>query len=235
MIPKIVHLSWKSKDILQSDHPLITKGIGRLRDMNPEWTFVVSDDSDVDEYLKQNLTNKGYQLVKNVHIVQKGDLWRLFKIYNEGGLYIDIDRLCYVKLDTLFDNKTNWVLPTCRDYDFSQDFMMSSPRNPVFAKTIEFFMQRKNEGCENTYFLGSQTYMHAITTMLCGTMINTNPGIDVMNNIRLTIQQMPFIKTYREDPPYDTIVYKGNDVNDLENLKRDFYAKSGIKHWTGEW
>lgn len=235
MIPKIVHLSWKTKDILDSDHPLITRGVGRLRNMNTDWTFVVSDDSDVDNYLKENLTTKGYQLIENSHIVQKSDLWRLFKVYREGGLYIDIDRLCNVKLNTLFDAKTNWVLPTCRDYDFSQDFMMSSPENPVFAKTIDLFMQRKKDGYDNTYFLGAQTYMHAISILLCGSLINTDPGVDVMNNIRSVISQMEFIKTYREDPPYDTIVYKGDDVKDLEDLKRDFYAKSNIRHWTGEW
>jgi hypothetical protein len=30
-------------------------------------------------------------------------------------------------------------------------------------------------------------------------------------------------------------VYNGSDVADLESLKRDFYAKAGVKHWTGEW
>jgi hypothetical protein len=235
MIPKLVHLSWKTKDILESNHPLITNGIGRLQQMNPNWKFVVSDDSDIEEYLKNNLTSKGYEYIRNVHIVQKSDLWRLFKIYIEGGLYIDIDRLCNVKLDDIINDEIKWVLPTCRDYDFSQDIMMSEPGNPVFAKTIELFMQRKIEGCENTYFLGSQTYMHSITMMLCGTLINTNPGLEIMNDIRKKISELSFVKTYREDPPNNTIVYHGNDIDNWENTKRDFYAQSSVKHWTGEW
>ena len=235
MIPKLVHLSWKTKDILEDNHPLITNGVGRLQQMNPDWKFVVSDDDDIEQYLKNNLTSKGYELVRNVHIVQKSDLWRLFKIYNEGGLYIDIDRLCNVKLNDIFTDEIKWILPTCRDYDFSQDIMMSAPSNPIFAKTIDLFMQRKMEGCENTYFLGSQTYMHAITMMLCGQLINTNPGIEVMNDIRQKISELSFIKIYREDPPNDTLVYQGNEIDNWENTKRDFYAKSKIKHWTGEW
>jgi hypothetical protein len=77
--------------------------------------------------------------------------------------------------------------------------------------------------------------MHAITMMLCGQLINTNPGIEVMNDIRQKISELSFIKTYREDPPNHTLVYQGNEIDNWENTKRDFYAQSNIKHWTGEW
>jgi hypothetical protein len=56
-----------------------------------------------------------------------------------------------------------------------------------------------------------------------------------MNLIRDKFKKINFIKTYREVPPNDTIIYKGNIGDELEVLKRDFYAKEGIKHWTGEW
>jgi hypothetical protein len=40
-----------------------------------------------------------------------------------------------------------------------------------------------------------------------------------------------FIKTYREDPPYDTIVYRGGNIGlDWEQEKRKFYAES-LKHF----
>jgi hypothetical protein len=31
------------------------------------------------------------------------------------------------------------------------------------------------------------------------------------------------------------ITYKGSDGDLLEEIKRDFYAKEGVKHWTGDW
>jgi hypothetical protein len=47
---------------------------------------------------------------------------------------------------------------------------------------------------------------------------------------------MPVVKMYREDPPMNTVVYNDDgSIKDHEELKRDFYAKSGLKHWTGEW
>jgi hypothetical protein len=78
--------------------------------------------------------------------------------------------------------------------------------------------------------------MHAITMVLCGEMIDTNPGKEKFDKILATINQAPFIKTYRETPPYDTIIFNDTDTQlDLETLKREFYAREGIKHWTGSW
>jgi mannosyltransferase OCH1-like enzyme len=237
MIPKKVHISWNDKSVLKNDHPLIKNGLFRLSEMNADWQIEINDDDDIDHYLENVLTAEEYSLIENVHIVEKSDIWRLFKIFNEGGLYIDIDRLCNVKLNELIDKNTLWVLPICRNWDFSQDFMMSAPNNLVFLKTIEMSLQRRREGNNNTYYLGAQTYMHSITGMLFGEIINTNPGEKVFEKIREQIWlNHPTIKVYQEDPPYKTVIYKhdGSDLNH-EMIKRDFYKQSGLKHWTGEW
>src|SRR6056300_1250593 len=116
MIPKIVHVTWKTKDILQSNSSLIQNGLKKLVELNPDWEVRVYDDSDIDTYLQQNLS-ADYDLIKDDHIVAKSDLWRLLKIYLEGGLYIDVDRLCNVKLSSIIDKETSWVLPTYKDSD----------------------------------------------------------------------------------------------------------------------
>ena len=77
--------------------------------------------------------------------------------------------------------------------------------------------------------------MHAVSYTLLGEIVNTNPGIEKINLIRDKLTEMKFTKTYREAPPNDTIIYKGDIGDELEAFKRDFYAKEGVKHWTGEW
>jgi len=78
--------------------------------------------------------------------------------------------------------------------------------------------------------------MHAITLVLMGEMINTDPGIEVFEKIRETMEAAGFIKTYREDPPYDTIIYRNDTLGlNWEQEKRAFYAESGLKHWSGDW
>ena len=112
-IPKIAHLTWKTKDIFNSQTPLIVNGVRNLVDLNPDWVVTVYDDNEVDEYLRKTLDAKDYMLIENKHIVEKSDLWRLFKIYTEGGLYMDIDRLYNIKLsDIITSLDIKWVLPT---------------------------------------------------------------------------------------------------------------------------
>ena len=236
MIPKIVHLSWKTKDLLDSESPLVQEGMKKLVELNPDWDVQISTDDEVDAYLQAQLEPQLYALIADKHIVQKTDLWRLIKLYTEGGVYVDIDRFVNTPLDELVDEDTKWVVPTCRDYDFSHDFMMTAPQNPVYSTAAQLYLQRLQEGHNSIYFLGPQTYMHAITLVLTGEMINTDPGIEAFGKIREAMDAAGFIKTYREDPPYDTIIYRNGALRlNWEQEKRKFYAESGLKHWSGDW
>lgn len=236
MIPKKIHISWKTKDLLDSSSTLVTQGVRRLKELNPAWDMTIYDDAEVDEYLKTKLEPEVYALIADKHVVQKTDLWRLIKLFEEGGLYIDIDRFIDTPLDDLIDEGTRWVLPTCRDHDFSHDFMMTAPYNPAFLCAIELYVKRLKEGYTNIYFLGPQTYMHAVTLTLLGQMVNTNPDKNMFGEIRDMLESAGFIKTYREDPPYNTIVYRAGDTTiNWEQEKRKFYAESGLKHWSGDW
>mgnify|MGYP002478013486 FL=1 len=209
MIPKIVHLTWKTKDIFSSTSPLILNGIVKLKEMNPDWKITVYTDEEIDNYLKYYLEPIDYNLIKDVHIVGKSDLWRLLKIYNEGGLYMDIDRMYNVSLSDIITSDTiKWVLPTYLDIDFSHDIMLSAPGNPAFLRAAQLHLERRKAGETNIYYLGPQTYMHAVTFSLMEKVINTNPGKKVFEELRAKIIQSNFIKTYRETSPLDTMVYR---------------------------
>jgi hypothetical protein len=207
-------------------------------ELSPSWKFNLSTDKDIDDFLKSRLDKSDYSLIENCHVVEKSDIWRLMKLYEEGGLYTDIDRLCNTSLNEVVTPGVMCVLPTCLDNDFSQDFMCSSPGNPVFVETFNLIMKRRRAGHKNTYFLGPQTYMHGVTKAFFGEIIDVNPGVDVFSQIREELTKHVFIKTYREEPPYNTILYRyTNECVDFnhEAMKRDFYSYSKIKHWTNEW
>jgi mannosyltransferase OCH1-like enzyme len=236
MIPKKAHLSWKSKDILDHPSPIITNGIRNLVDLNPDWQVTISDDDEVEAYLQSSLNPIDYGLIKHCTIVEKLDVWRLLKMFNEGGLYIDVDRLYNMPMDHILEDGVKCVLPTCKDLDFSQDLMLSAPGNPLYYRTLQLNMQRRKEGQVNIYFLGAQTYMHAITEALTGQMINTDPGIEVFKGIREKLNQASFLRTYWEDIPYNTFVFRDKVVEfNHETEKRKLYADYGLRHWSGEW
>jgi hypothetical protein len=237
MIPKIIHISWKNKDILKSDSVFIQNGIKKLVELNPDWDVQISDDCDVDKYLKDNLSIFDYSLLKRKHVVEKLDVWRLIKLYQVGGLYIDIDRYCNISFNEILTDKIKCVLPTCLDHDFSHDFMMSCKSNPVFGYACKLNLERRNQGSTNIYYLGAQTYMHSITKNLLGEEIDTNPGKEVFDNMRNLMNKTDFILTYTENPPIDTIIFRNSNItkDQHEMEKREFYASQNIKHWSQQW
>jgi len=84
--------------------------------------------------------------------------------------------------------------------------------------------------------LGPQTYMHAVTHTLMGEMINTDPGVETFSRIRSIISEMKFIKTYRETSPGNLITNRSDITEEeFEKQKIEYYAYSGLKHWTGNW
>lgn len=235
MIPKLAHLVWNHREVLKSDHPLMVNGLHNLIKLNPDWEVTIYTPSDIEAYLKDALVHEDYELVKNRHFVSKIDLWRLFKMYSDGGLYMDIDRMVNIPLADVIDDGIDWVVPTTKEYDFSCDIILSAPLNPAFKNCYQMYLQRLRSGWTDQYFLGPQTYMHAVSYTLCGEMVNTDPGVEKFQMLRDKIDSIPFVSTYREVPYDDMLVYRGDKGSELEWIKRDFYAKEGIRHWTGDW
>lgn len=106
-IPKIAHYTWVSKDILHSENPMILNGIRNFVDMNPDWHVYIYQDHEVDQYLKSNLSAADYKLIINRPFVERSDLWRLFKMRNEGGLYLDLDRFYNIPMDQILDHNVS--------------------------------------------------------------------------------------------------------------------------------
>lgn len=235
MIPKIGHFVWNHKNILYDSHPLVTNGIINAIRLNPSWEFTVYTPPEIEYDLKNILTTDDYELIRNRHFVSKIDLWRLFKMYFEGGFYMDIDKMVNKPFHTIFNDNIKWVIPITLEYDFSCDVMISEPFNPAFKTAFEMYLNRVNNGQTDQYFLGPQTYMHAVSYTLCGELVNTDPGPEKFKMLREKISEMPFALTYREVPHNDMLLYQGTEGDNLEIIKRDFYAKEGIKHWTGDW
>lgn len=231
MIPKRIHLTWKSRGLLSIDSRFLDKTVKSLVRLSPDWIVEVSDDYDVNEYLKDNLSTTDWKNLEHRSIIEKIDVWRLVKLYNEGGLYVDVDRLCNRSLNDFITNKTKVVLPTCADHDFSHDFMCSEPENPIFYETLRLNLERRANGASNIYFLGPQTYLHGIMVAMFG-RIDESFSVSAMRN-ELTATN--FCVTMRETPPYKTILFNGGSTFDHEQEKREFYKENGMKHWTNEW
>lgn len=236
-IPKKIHLCWKNSDLLDNTHEFVARCMGSLAQHNPQWRIHVSTDADVDQYLKDHLDTIDYLLIKHTHIVAKSDVWRLLKIYLEGGIYVDIDRLCNVQLDKVIYSTTKWVLPSCGDHDFSHDFMCCAPGNPLYLRVLEQNLKLRHQGVDHIYLLGPQTYFHVITAHLMGKPLLTAPTEQDWKIMREEIRARDFMQTYVEHLPYNTFLFRSveNPDFDYESLKKEFYQENQVSHWTGAW
>jgi len=231
-IEKIIHVSWKNKNIIHSDYSIIKNGILKLKELNPDYEFRIYDDADIEEYLKAQLNPRDYELIRRRRIVEKTDLWRLLVLYNEGGFYQDIDRLCNIPLSSIIKPETKCLLPMYLDADFSQDIMCSCPKNIIYKTAIELNLERRRNGVDNIYHLGPVTYFNAITKVFLGRQLNRDPPKSHVELLRYIINNSPYLETYREDPPFNTMLYQGPAVS----LDKDLmYANEKVSHWSTYW
>lgn len=238
LIPKKIHVSWKDKSILESSNQLAINGIQNLVKINPDWEFQISDDNEVEIYLKENLSTVDYNLIKEAPIVSKVDTWRLLKIVNEGGIYTDIDRHANKNLNSIIDKNSKCVLPLHSNHgkiiDFSQDIMISAPNNPLHKSALDLMLRRRRSGWRDILTLAPITYFHGLTKLIYGHALERYPSKEVLDKIIQKINQSKYVQTFIETPPEETFIFKyKKDSFDLGNGmgKEAMYDESGVEHW----
>tara|TARA_R110000782_G_C14729101_1_gene405000 strand:- start:196 stop:957 length:762 start_codon:yes stop_codon:yes gene_type:complete len=240
MIPKLVHISWVDKvKLFTSNNPIAINGIQNMKRINPDYAFQVSDDNDVDDFIQSCISNDDWLLIQNRHIVEKIDLWRLLKIYHEGGIYCDIDRLCNIPFKDIIDETDICILPSHFQIDFSQDIIISAPGQDIHKLAIELNLSRRRDGCDDVLTLGPVTYFHSITDKLWGRQLSRFQNPKIWRRLIKKVNEVEGYKTFEEKPVESiieqrTILYKydGNYIAGNKGSKDDFYNESKIKHWT---
>ena len=237
-IPKKIHISWKDKSVLESSNQLAVNGIQNLVKINPEWKLEISDDNEVELYLRENLSTIDYNLIKDAPIVSKVDTWRLLKIINEGGLYTDIDRHANKNLNSIIDINSKCVLPLHSNHgkiiDFSQDIMISAPNNPLHKSALDLMLRRRRSGWQDILTLAPITYFHGLTKIIYGHSLERRPSQKVLDKIIQKINQSKYVQTFVETPPEKTFIFQYNkeNFNTANGLgKEAMYDESGVEHW----
>jgi len=237
-IPKKIHISWKDKSVLESSNQLAVNGIQNLIKINPDWELVISDDNEVELYLKENLSTIDYNLIKDAPIVSKVDTWRLLKIINEGGLYTDIDRHANKNLNSIIDINSKCVLPLHSNHgkiiDFSQDIMISAPNNPLHKSALDLMLRRRRSGWQDILTLAPITYFHGLTRLIYGHALERYPSKEALDKIIEKINKSKYVQTFVEKPPEETFIFKYDkeSFNSSNGLgKEAMYDEGGVEHW----
>jgi len=234
MIPKIIHITWKTKSFWNSQNPLFLNGMNNLKKQNPEYIIQVSDDNDVNDYIQSCISNEDWLLLKDKHIVEKSDLWRLLKIYHEGGIYCDIDRFVNIPLKDIILDTDKCILPIHQWIDFSQDIMIGEKGLPHIKRAIDLNLSRRKEGCTDVLSLGPVTYFHAITETYIKKQYPRFLEINKFKVVKDIIELNEGFRCIPETPPR-TLLFDPSRMGwewGNRGSKEDFYKECNTTHWT---
>lgn len=136
-IPKIIHQTWKNKKI--PDDWLISKQ--RWEEFHPGWEYRLWTDRDNREYIKINYPNFLEIFDSYPHNIQRADVIRYFILRDFGGVYSDLDIEPLGPIDKYVDHIASnggvGLVFSGNVNVFTNSFMISAPRNPIWNKVIE--------------------------------------------------------------------------------------------------
>ena len=105
MIPKIIHQTWKDKNLPPIIYKLVSENISFLKQNGYELMFWT--DEMILKLISEEYPNF-YNIYKLARTgVQKGDIARIILVYHYGGIYIDLDVLILKDFAELLDMNSN--------------------------------------------------------------------------------------------------------------------------------
>eukprot|EP00472_Partenskyella_glossopodia_P011314 CAMPEP_0197522030 /NCGR_PEP_ID=MMETSP1318-20131121/7231_1 /TAXON_ID=552666 /ORGANISM="Partenskyella glossopodia, Strain RCC365" /LENGTH=381 /DNA_ID=CAMNT_0043074249 /DNA_START=353 /DNA_END=1498 /DNA_ORIENTATION=- len=239
---------WKYKNI-----DMVKYGVQNLQDMNPDWEFFSYNLKDMEEYIEKKIAKSDWDMIKGAPLVPKSDIFRLLKIYYEGGFYQDVDRLYNIPFSKILTNDTKLLLPTLYDVTFASDMLGSSRGNPLYKRTIETYLcklrEQAGEGLTEWGILDS-SQLHSVATEAMGTyfaavmetlfgrpiwgpihhQVDEDEGRAFGDHVRKVISESPYILTHRE-VWCDLITSKHPNCEGI--TKKELFDAAKLKQWDG--
>ncbi len=186
-IPRVVHQTWKTKDLqgqalkLHENHNKLNQSSG--------WVWQLYDDNDMYAFARTQFDARVAAAFNSLNlIVQKADLWRLLKIWRDGGVYCDMDVDVKIPLDDIIPSKYDAVFSMENRHNVAFHFFAARAKHPFIGRVIEEVLHR------------IETRKHANESRFWQVMNTTGPGAltDVM------------IRAWKEYHPEDWIGFESS-------------------------
>jgi mannosyltransferase OCH1-like enzyme len=111
---------------------------------NGNYAYFLYDDTDCEEFIKKHFEIKVYNAYCRIMPgAFKADLWRYCVLYIYGGIYADIDTICYNSIDEFLNENVEFMTPVdLNNCDFIgthnlfNAFIASVPKHPILLNCI---------------------------------------------------------------------------------------------------
>jgi len=139
-IPRNIFQTWETKNMSQ-DLLSLTQS---WREKNTNYGYFLYDDNDCDKFIKKNfdmrICNAYRRIIPGAF---KADLWRYCILYIYGGVYADIDTICYSSIDDFLNEDIEFMTPidlnncpTIGTHNLFNSFIASVPKHPILLECI---------------------------------------------------------------------------------------------------
>ena len=138
MIPKHIVQTWKRRDL----PPKMQDNVNGIRRMNPEYEYTFYDDNACRAYLLEHFGTPYVDAFNQLRFgAFKADLWRYARLYQEGGVYVDIDFRSMRSLDDIIHPEDTFVCVNDRmPSHIFQAFIAVVPKHPVLKTALDIVM-----------------------------------------------------------------------------------------------
>jgi len=99
-IPKVIHQTWKTHEM----PPTISRCVESIREKNLDWSYILHTDADWEIIVKAQSSLSWEEFCRYPTGIQKADIFRCIALYEQGGVYADIDTLGLRPLNSLIDS-----------------------------------------------------------------------------------------------------------------------------------
>lgn len=139
--PFILHQTWISyNDVIGIEQD--------WQSISPDLIYNFADDEQIKKYIKANFSNRIYSCYMRLLCgAAKADFYRYCVLYNEGGIYSDIDIKPIVPLEQYIYYSP--VVVVDDQYGLYNAFIATEPKHQLFKKCIEQVCQNIEQGVNN--------------------------------------------------------------------------------------
>jgi len=161
-IPKIIHFMWYSKDENNTIYPdwKYKKYVDSFKEYNPDYTINIWTNKEIHENLYTEIEYYKDFFNKLIHI-EKCDFLRYLVMYKYGGLYADLNTICYKNISVLFIGRTlgfsnepkEHIKMTGQHPLVTNSFLISTRNNDFWLKFIDFIIDRAWPTVDDRYVM----------------------------------------------------------------------------------
>lgn len=226
MIEKNIFQSWYTKDL----HPLVQTKIDSFKKLNPEYTYYLYNDNDMDVFVNEHFPGEIAECYNKLNIiVAKVDFWRYLILYKYGGVYLDMDSSIEQPLDKLIQDDDEAIITAEGNPNlYVQWALIFSKQHPILKKTIQLVCDNiRNNSYPNDIhkMTGPTVYSSAINAIHMELFDNKINHKEINTNTDITFNK-------------NNISYRlyGMDYNSYFCFKHNFtyVLYNGKKHWRQE-